>query len=123
MNLLLYTNSTGSAEQKIESALKGVSIEHYHRLETFLSRLKQPTFNVTAVVAITDKASLAKLVRHKDLLTHLRTILILPDTDDDTITEAHKLYPRFITYLDDNLNAVAQVLRKMNHHNKGGENG
>ncbi len=123
MNLLLYSNSTGSAEQKIESALKGVSIEHYHRVETFLSRLKQPTFDVTAVVAIPDRASLAKLVRQRDLLTHLRTILVLPDTDNDTITEAHKLYPRFIAYLDDNLNAVAEVLRRMNHHKQGGENG
>lgn len=123
MNLLLYSNSAGSAEQKIESALKGVSIEHYHRVETFLSRLKQPTFDVTAVVAIPDKVSLAILVRQKDLLSHLRTILILPDTDDATITEAHKLYPRFITYLDDNLNAVAEVLKKMNHHAKGGKNG
>ncbi len=49
----------------------------------------------------------------KDLIGDIRIILILPDTEGDTISLGHKLYPRFASYADGNFKDVAAVLEKM----------
>ena len=120
MNLLLYSNGGGRAEKKIKKALAGViseeSIESYHRVENLLSRLRRRTYDVGTVILMADKRTLSVLSAEKDMLTRLRTILILPDADENTVTAAHQLYPRFITYFDGDLQDVAEVLRKMNHN-------
>ena len=40
-------------------------------------------------------------------------MLVLSDSHDETIAAGHKLYPRFLTYVDSNLMEVGAVLEKM----------
>ena len=49
----------------------------------------------------------------KDLFDGIRKIIILPDGEQVTISLAHKLYPRFLSYIDSDFSDVAAVLKKM----------
>jgi hypothetical protein len=43
----------------------------------------------------------------------VRIILVLPDTEEQTIAMAHRLRPRFLTYIDSNIAALGTVVSKM----------
>ena len=56
---------------------------------------------------------LEKILTLQDLLSDIRIILILPDRTPNTISKAHKLAPRFLTYLDSDFGEIKAVLHKM----------
>ena len=66
-----------------------------------------------AVLLAASHKELQELLSIKELLQHIRIILLLPDHENETIANGHKLYPRFLSYCDGNLDDVAAVLSKM----------
>ncbi len=53
------------------------------------------------------------LLAIRDFLSDIRMIVVLKDQEKDTITKAHRLYPRYITYADSDFIDVGAVLTKM----------
>jgi hypothetical protein len=43
----------------------------------------------------------------------VKLILIVPDQDDETLTNAHKLRPRFLSFSKNDFSDAASVLAKM----------
>ena len=96
---------------------KGVpksQMEKCTTLADLTRRLRQPQNNIgIALLTAKTKQDLEDLVALRELLSDIRVILILPDRDHDTISKAHALYPRFLTYIDRDFDEVKAVLSKM----------
>ena len=60
-----------------------------------------------------DKMQLEELINMGDRLNDVSIILVLPDREPTTISAGHKLYPRFVTFVDGDFSHVAAVLDKM----------
>lgn len=118
MNILFFSSiKTGEGEkvQKIiEAEVSSDQIERCRSVEEFSSRLRQPLGNLRiAVLQVKSKEELFEIFSIKSLLFGLRIILILPDRDKDTVSDGHKLFPRFVSYSDSDSNEVADVLKNM----------
>ncbi len=83
-------------------------------LEGLTHNLRQPKHDLAFAVLITsNQEELTSLIKLGILLEDLRIVLILPDRDGDTITMGHKLYPRFLTDIEDTSNTLELVINKM----------
>jgi hypothetical protein len=65
-----------------------------------------------AVLVVSSRDDLANLLSIREFVTSIRIILILPDCEQETISKAHELRPRFLT-TDWNSEEVIAVLAKM----------
>jgi hypothetical protein len=54
-----------------------------------------------------------RLSRLRNLLRDLRLVVVLTRRDDETVTWAHKMAPRFIAYADNGYDQVGAVITKM----------
>jgi hypothetical protein len=43
----------------------------------------------------------------------IRILLVLPDTEEETIAMAHRFQPRYLTFVDKNIPALATVVERM----------
>lgn len=86
----------------------------YHDIDAFAERLWQPIseFDI-AVVYLSTRRELLNLIMLRERLIDLQTILILPDSKEDTLDKAHLIRPRFLTYPEIALSRVVAVLAKM----------
>ena len=117
MNLLFYAGSNGVTEQlqrMIKTLVLKEQLETYRSFEELYKRLHQPKtdFQIAVLTASSDQ-ELEEILTLQDLLSDIRIILILPDRTPNTISKAHKLAPRFLTYLDSDFGEVRAVLHKM----------
>lgn len=78
------------------------------------SRLHKPLGGLTiAAFHIHGGDELEGLIARRDLLADFRTILLLPDSEEDTTARGHLLRPRFVVYGDGDLADASVVLGKM----------
>jgi hypothetical protein len=51
----------------------------------------------------------------------VKILLVLPDTEEETIAMAHRFQPRYLTFVDKNIPALATVVDRMRKstHRKG----
>lgn len=118
MRLLLYSGKqdeiTDFLMREMRKLILGGPIDVCRTIEAFHHRLttlgSSPDI---AVIMIRWKKELGMLVSLKELLADVDSIVILPDREDETISQGHKLYPRFLTYMDGDLGDVGDVLKKM----------
>lgn len=118
MDALFFSGETKGAAERIqriiEGQLPGDQIEIHHNIDSLTSRLCQPRYDLTAIVLLTSNCKdLLDLLSIRDMFDDIPIILILPDRERDTISKGHKLYPRFISYMDGDFSDVASVLAKM----------
>ena len=115
--LFINNNANGVGERllgAIDSQVSEVALDIYCRMGCLSDRLKQLGHGVTtAVLLATSKEELMRIYALKDLFDGIRKIIILPDGEQVTISLAHKLYPRFLSYIDSDFSDVAAVLKKM----------
>lgn len=98
----------------IESLVPKDNWEIFRTVETLSFRLRRPGYRpAIAVFLASSRKDLADILSIHDLLCDIRTILILPDREDDTVALGHALYPRFLSYIDSDFKDVAAVLEKM----------
>ena len=118
MNLILYANDSNEAGERLQNAIESIVPENqteiYQTTFSLYQRLRKPKSEVAvAVLLATTRKELLEIHSMKDLLRDIRIILILPDTEGDTVSMGFKLYPRFASYADGNFKDVAAVLEKM----------
>jgi hypothetical protein len=118
MNLLLYTTAVEGTGERLQRAIETlVPIERTEvscTIDSLSCRLRQPKDDLTiAVLLAASRKDLADILSIHDLLCDIRIILILPDTEDDTVARGHTLQPRFLSYIDSDFTDVAAVLEKM----------
>lgn len=66
-----------------------------------------------AVLVARNREELEELISLDYLFDDILIILVLPDLQKDILSRAYKLYPRFITDMNGDLNTISAVIRKM----------
>ncbi|MDY6952717.1 MAG: hypothetical protein SWE60_14495 [Thermodesulfobacteriota bacterium] len=69
-----------------------------------------------AVILTATRGELARLMAIRKALTETNLILVIPDSEKETVVLGHSLYPRFLSYADGDFLDVAAVLGKMSEH-------
>ena len=118
MNIILYKAHDSQKQDSLWGAIcesvPTARAEKYTTLEEFADRLRRYKNRIEVVLLTArTKEELKKLIGLKEFLSDTRVILILPDRDHETISNAHALYPRFITYNDGDFSDLKAVLTKM----------
>lgn len=60
-----------------------------------------------------QREQLDQLLKMKELLQDFRLILVLPDSAEETVTRGHLLMPRFLTFIDNDMDEIIHVLGRM----------
>ena len=118
MNIIVYQSAPPGSGRCLGEVVKGIVSEErtemYSAISGLADRLRRARYDVAlAVLSAVNKAELVEIVSLGDLLRGIRIILVLPDREQDTISKAHTLYPRYLSYLDGDFEDVAAVLKKM----------
>jgi hypothetical protein len=120
MSILLYIPEPLSTAKKLLTEINtlalGETIEIYESVQEISDRLYESTRNLTAaILVIPDRQKLIEILSIREWLQDVRIILILPDRDAYTVSLGHSLFPRFISYLDNDFTdkEVPAVLKKM----------
>ena len=88
--------------------------EEYSTLEGLSNGLRRPMMGQVVVLLLAEtREALAGLLSIGDLLQDMLIILIVPDRDKDTVSSAHALWPRYLTFSDSAFADVAAVVGKM----------
>jgi DNA-binding NarL/FixJ family response regulator len=118
MMLLLYANGKNGVSSELKQILNGRSsdarLEAYSNLDDVFHRLRQPRLNLKiGVLSIGSEAELDRLLTIRELLSDMRLVIVLSDKDPQTVSKAHALAPRFITFSDAGIGPLVSVVEKM----------
>lgn len=118
MTLLIYTTKKESAGERllqiIDTVVSEVYVKIYWTIDALSRGLRQPRNDVNlAILLAPSKQDLLDLLSIRDLLWDMKIILILPDSDPDTVAQGNTLRPRFSSDCDSDFQDVAAVLSRM----------
>jgi hypothetical protein len=117
MVILFSTSQRKSGERLqriVEAVVSEKNVKIYRTIDALSGGLRQPRNDVSvALLLASSKIDLHELISLRDLLWDIKIILILPDSDPETIAKGHILRPRFLSDCDSNFQDVAAVLSRM----------
>ena len=118
MKILFYITQSNPVAEQLQNVIETFSWKDHldicRTLESLKRRLCQPSNDLDIVVlTASDEEELLQIYSLGDLLSDLRIVLILPNRKPGTISKAHALMPRFLTYIDNDLEELKSVLSKM----------
>jgi hypothetical protein len=119
MELVLFSKSGGgSPGVHLHNLLARLphleEVEIFRTVEGLAARLRHPAIKGLIVVLLaSSRQELEDLQVIRHVLGKARVFLVIPDGEDDTIVLAHRLRPRYLGYLSDDLQELAEVLGKM----------
>ena len=118
MALLIYSAKTEGAGARllrvIGLLLPENKFEICRSIGGLSKRLRQPVFNPTiAILLVSSREDLQNILSIRDLLWNTKIILIVPDTNPDTVAKGHILRPRFLCDCNSDFVDVAAVLSLM----------
>jgi len=116
--LIFYTRDWGKAAEKLQRVLQRVmarkGIEIYRSLRSLRHRLQHPPDQSFVVVLLAaDREEILNFHSLSPWLAAARLVLIVPDQTEETLKGAHRLRPRFFTYLDSNFSELSAVIGRM----------
>jgi hypothetical protein len=127
MELLLYAPVSQDVRERVVSTLEPVLPEDSMRvcstIDNLYRNLQTSKQHLTiAVLVLSNRKDLMKLRSIRPMFRDVRILLVLPDTEEETIAMAHRFQPRYLTFIDKNIPALATVVERMREstHRKGG---
>ena len=118
MKLIFYEKNGNDVADKLIGMMRPPIEENkiqiyrtINELSLELSQLSKVSFIIVMIPK--DREDLVNIQGLQESLRDIRSIVILPDGEDETIKLGHQLEPRFLTFIDANLSEVSRVLRKM----------
>jgi hypothetical protein len=92
----------------------GGHLEVLSDLSGFAARLNRPK-DPSSVAIVWDPTSeeLRRIAAMKNLLAGVRTLLVLPDQETETLSLAHKIMPAYISYTDQGTAEIISVLERL----------
>jgi hypothetical protein len=127
MELLLYAPVPQDVRERVVDTLEPVVPDDSMRVCSTIANLYQnlqmPKQHLTiAVLVLSNRNDLKKLRSIRPMFQGVRVLLVLPDTEEETIAMAHRFQPRYLTFVDKNIPALATVvdrMRKSTHRKEG----
>jgi len=117
LNLLIYARSPEGLGERwlklLQASGPSIGIEVYRTLGSFLHRLQHPAGNFLVILLLASLDELREILSVRYLLEASRLVLVLPDQDQETLKAAHRLRPRFLTYLYSDFSDLVKVIGKM----------
>jgi hypothetical protein len=118
LKILLYSPHVNGVGAKLLEIIEGLGvnekIEIYRNIDSLNKRLRKATYDIDVLILITpNKEQLTEVFLIKEEFRDTKIILILPDSESDTVSRGHELYPRFVSYVDSDFKEVEAVLKKM----------
>jgi hypothetical protein len=118
MALLIYSKEIEGAEERLLRVIGLLHPENKFEICRSISelskRLRQPIINPTiAILLASSRNDLQDILSLRDLLVDAKIILIVPDTNPDTVAKGHTLRPRFLCDYDSDFVDVAAVFSLM----------
>ena len=118
MKLLLYMNGSNGTAKRLERAIEDVAPRHdteiCESITSLSRRLRQRTSDLAVVVlSAFSEEDFAQILALRVWLEGIRTILILPNRESDTIAQGLTLRPSFFSFTDTDFSDVSTVLARM----------
>lgn len=90
------------------------NLEVYRSIEELAQMLHRLyDYNTIAILQARDREELLRIISLRELLQGMRVILLIPDQEEETISMAHSLRPRFLSTGKSGFSDIMNVLRKM----------
>jgi hypothetical protein len=103
----------------IQRKMNGHRIAVDRSVEALSKRLRSPMRDrVIMVLVAENRERLEAFISLGDLMNDAPILLVLPDREPATISFGHKLYPRFVAYLDSDFSDLVSVLCKLLDHGR-----
>ncbi len=96
-----------------------LQIESFETVAAFHERLKKPRYEpACAMLFAPDRQDLADLLSIRQLFRNIPIVLVIPRSNHDVVSMAHRLRPRFLSYFEPLSNEIRTeeilaVLQKM----------
>ncbi len=118
MKVIFFLPESTSALERFQGLVELVNSQAEavvtRTIDDLTHNLRQPKHDLAFVVFFAgNKQELLNIIDLSGLLQDVRIIIVLPDRDTDTIRMGHKLYPRFLTDIEDKSNTLELVINKM----------
>ena len=118
MNIVFYIPDLIKAKEKlywvVEMAGARAKTEIFRNIRDLSYRLSKPADTATiAVLLVSGRRDLNNFVSIRHLLSDIPFILVLPRRENRMTSIGYDLSPRFLTYVNTDLNEVGAVLEKM----------
>jgi len=98
----------------IQIEFEGHQIEIVPTIKALWERFRQPLIERTILILVPqNRVLLEELTQMSDLINDHPILLVLPDRDPQTVSMGHKLYPRFVSYLDGEFSSLLSVLTRL----------
>ncbi|MGA1871360.1 MAG: hypothetical protein ACMUJM_22750 [bacterium] len=121
MQLLLYSQhsneNTDILSTLAESVISHNALYECHSIEEVGFILRHSHISGTiALLFVADYDDLVNLLSLKDIFSYIRLIIVLPTHNEELIALAHRLRPRFLTFIDESHYTLKDVLKKILHN-------
>jgi hypothetical protein len=116
MDVILYAPNSGQDDirQRVEGLIPEKRVKVYRTLEGLSERLHRPIDPETILIIVAcSREKLSEVSSLQRVLGDVRTVVVAPDQDPKTVSLAHQLRPRFLTYANGDLEDLTAVLEKM----------
>jgi hypothetical protein len=118
MKVFFYAPPTEATGQRLLTIVRTMAsddvLEVYNNMGDLIQGLRRPLADPPiGVFLFEDQKDIEALLDVKPLASKVRSILIVPDREPETVALAHQLRPRFLAYADSDLSQVLAVLQKM----------
>jgi hypothetical protein len=119
MSVMMYSAKAEGRTKELELFLKELvspgRLDVFRSVEGLAERLREPWQEKPIVLIwVHDQDELLDLVSMREELRDIRLILVVPDAGKDTLSLAHRLWPSYLSFADDdNHEKMRAVLQKM----------
>jgi len=101
-------------QNTVVKTLQDRNVEICNTVEDLFAKLRSIKHDrMIVVLLVSDENDFRDILAIKSLLDDMRIVLILPDARDEMVAMGHSIHPRFMSYIDDNFQEVAAVLKKI----------
>jgi len=116
MKVLLYTTASEGIVERAKTVLQSSvsdGIEVYQTINDLSLRLRGAKDTAIVILLVGNREDFLDLLAIRHLFRNIRIIVVVPDTEHETIAMAHRLRPRYLTYIDGNFLGLSAVVNKM----------
>jgi len=116
MKVLLYTTASEGIVERAKTVLQSSvsdGIEVYQTINDLSLRLRGAKDTAIVILLVGNREDFLDLLAIRQLFRNIRIIVVVPDTEHETIAMAHRLRPRYLTYIDGNFLGLSAVVNKM----------
>lgn len=119
--LLFYSESKDTLAGDLIGLLKkkagNYKVEEYHFFGDLLKRLRKPRCGLQmAVFVIGNDQEMDNIIFIRELLSDLRLVFVLTNSEKSCVSKAHTLSPRFVAFADGEMDSLGAVIEKMTNH-------